>query len=113
MKTEVLGIIESHTELTTAITDLILALECLFILIWWRRQSTTDTMRRSIWSWVLGLLGGASLAAAIAHGLKMSRTVNELLWKPIYLTLGVLVAFFLIGAIHDWLGHRISRRCIP
>lgn len=107
------GFIESPTELTTAATDLLLTVECAGLLLIFRRKTVIDTFYRGIWSWVLILLGGAALIAAVAHGLDLSETVREWLWKPMYLSLGILVALFLVGALHIWRGSVVSRRALP
>ncbi|MCD4655828.1 hypothetical protein K8T06_18055 [bacterium] len=112
-----MGLVASQTELTTAITDLILTLECFGVLIYLHRHnrntSRDSKWRITIWSWVLGLLSIASFLGAVIHGLTISCFLQEMLWKPLFLILGVLVALFLIGAINDLFGRITARRLIP
>ena len=92
-------LIESATERTTAVTDLVLAVEfvlfaALFI------KSTSDNKRAAAWSIPFLLLAGAFLIGAFAHGFQMSEKTNLLLW----LFLAAFSAFAslvqLISSIH-------------
>ena len=38
---------------------------------------------------------------------------EQLLWQPLYLTLGSALAFFSAGAIGDWRGDAAARRSLP
>lgn len=103
----------SLPELTTAATDALLALECLVLLAWLWRTPAGDGWRRGLWCAVLGLLAVASLLGAIAHGLLLPVAVREALWKPLYLSLGILVALFVVGAVGDVWGNLVARRLVP
>jgi len=103
----------SLPELTTAVTDAILAVECLILMIWLWRTPAGDSWRRGLWCAVLGLLAVASLLGVIAHGLFLPDVVREALWKPLYLCLGVLVALFVVGAVADGWGNVRGRRLVP
>lgn len=103
----------SLPELTTAATDALLALECLILLVWLWRTPAGDGWRRGLWCAVLGLLALASCLGAIAHGLALSAAVLDALWTPLYLSLGVLVALFVVGAVADVWGNRFARRLVP
>jgi len=105
--------IASPTELTTSITDAFLSIECIAILIYLWRSPTGDRWRVSLWCWAFGLLAFASLAGAVAHGLEMPNAFRAALWKPLYLTLGLLVALFLVGAFFDWRGRAVAIRLVP
>jgi len=39
--------------------------------------------------------------------------MNNIIWQPINLALGLTVAMFLIGVIYDWRGHRTARLLMP
>jgi len=108
-------IVVSQTELSTAVTDFFLGVECLFLMGYlnWRYRNETDNRRLIIWSWVLGLLCTASFLGALVHGIEMQDSLREILWKPLYLMLGVLVAMFLIAAINDLSGSDVARRLFP
>ena len=103
----------SPTELTTSTTDALLALECVLVLAYLWRSPTSDRWRVGLWCWAFGLLTFASLLGAAAHGLEMPDSLRAALWKPLYLTLGLLVALFLVGAFFDWRGLAIAIRLVP
>ena len=97
------------TELTTAATDTlitIVALGCIAVL---RRGSNRHRQRVAVWSWVFGLLAFASLVGALAHGLDLSSTAQSWLWRPLYLSLGLVVAMFVVGAVFDLKGESAAR----
>jgi hypothetical protein len=97
------------TELTTAATDLLIALVSLGCLAVLRRNRSAHGQRVAIWSWVFGLLAFASLLGALAHGLALSPAVQSWLWRPLYLSLGLIVAMFVVGAVFDLRGARAAR----
>jgi hypothetical protein len=104
---------ESPLELTTSATDAVLAIECVLIIIYLRRFATADRWRVSLWSWVLGLMGFASTLGAVSHGFVLSNSVQTMLWRPLFLSLGILVALFLVGAVYDWRGRALAARLTP
>jgi hypothetical protein len=97
------------TELTTAATDLLIAVVSLGCLAALYRSRGMHGQRVAIWSWVFGLLAFASLLGALAHGLALSSTVESWLWRPLYLSLGLVVAMFVVGAVFDLKGARVAR----
>ncbi len=103
----------SHTELTTGFTDFMIAVQCM-ILIWfiWR-SSDGIRQRKVLWSWVLGLLVFASFLGAIVHGFDLSVKVENLLWLPLYLCLGLTVAMFVVCAVYDFYGPSAAKRLLP
>ena len=107
-----MALVVSPTELTTGATDLVLAIEC--VVVWgclWRTPG--DRWRMGLWSWVCGLLACASFLGAVAHGWEMPDSWRAALWKPLYLSLGLLVALFLVGAVFDWQGRRVALWLLP
>jgi len=104
--------VNSPTELTTSATDLFLAIECFFILIYLWCVPTGDRWKTSLWSWVFGLLAFSSFLGAMAHGLELRETIREALWLPLYLSLGVVVALFVVGAILDLSGRDMAIRLV-
>lgn len=104
---------ESPTELTTSVTDAVLAIECVMIMVHLRSIVTVDRWRTRLWCCVLGLLAMASFLGAVAHGLEMPDSIRTALWKPLYLSLGILVAMFVVGAVADWRGWVVAKRLVP
>lgn len=105
--------VESPTELSTSATDLVIAVESIVIMVCLWRTDTKDRWRAGLWCGVFFLLAIASFLGATAHGLKLSDTLRVALWMPLYLSLGILVSLFLVGAIYDWRGYSVARRFLP
>jgi len=103
----------SATELTTAATDAALGLLCFVILLQLVAIPVRATWKRAVWCWVFGLLGLASVLGAVVHGFQLSESVQAILWRPLYLSLGLTVALFLAGGIYDWLGEPAARALLP
>ena len=108
-----MNLIASSTELTTSATDAVLALECVVVLAFLWRTPTGDRRKIGLWCWAFGLLAFASLLGAVAHGLEMPQAWRAALWKPLYLSLGLLVGLFLLGALLDWHGPAFAMRLVP
>jgi hypothetical protein len=66
-----------------------------------------------VWGWVFGLLVLASALGATVHGLDLSESVRAILWQPLYLSLGLAVALFLVGGVGDWRGWTAARAFLP
>jgi hypothetical protein len=62
---------------------------------------------------VFGLLVVASVLGTVVHGLELSESLRSVLWRPLYLSLGLTVALFLIGGMHDWRGEAAARALLP
>ena len=105
--------VASPTEITTSATDAVLALECAVILAYLWRTPAGDQWRIGLWCWAFGLLAFASVLGSVTHGLEMPQSLRAALWKPLYLSLGLLVALFLVGAVFDWHGRVVARRLVP
>jgi hypothetical protein len=103
----------SATELTTAATDAALGLLCLAVVLRLVTIPVSATWKRALWCWVFGLLGLASVLGTVVHGFELSESVLAILWRPLYLSLGLTVALFLIGGIHDWRGEAAARALLP
>lgn len=102
----------SATELTTAVTDAALGLLCVVIVVRLVAIPVTATWKRALWCWAFGLLGLASALGAVAHGLKLSPSALGAIWWVLYLSLGVTVALFVVGGLHDWRGERAARAAL-
>lgn len=105
--------IDIPTEQTTAATDVLLALGALGALFAVRRAGQDkDRWKTTTWVWAWGLLCFASALGAVAHGFKMSQQTNDLLWQPLNLALGLTIAMFVVGVVHDAWDQATSRRVL-
>jgi hypothetical protein len=99
--------------LTTASSDLLLGGVCVVVAAWLLSAPTDATWKRSLWASVFGLLGAGSFFGAAAHGLDLTAGVRDALWHPLYLSLGIAVAFFVVAAVCDWRGEPVARMVLP
>ena len=107
-----MGLSPVPTELTTAATDaalLVLAIACIR---WLAVRRAADPDKVTLWILVLALLALASVLGAVAHGLTLSPGLVNLLWQPLFLSLGLVVALFVVAAVHDGFGPRAARRLL-
>lgn len=100
------------TERTTAATDALLALAAALAIAVLRRR-TAPSFGRSVWQCAIAALVLASVLGAVTHGFGLADATRELLWQPLYLSLGVMMALFVVGAVRDWRGDRAGRRALP
>jgi uncharacterized protein DUF6962 len=100
------------TERTTAATDALLAAAAVAVLAA-LRAGTPPSFGRSVWQAALACMAVASAIGAAAHGLALADGTRELLWQPLYLSLGLTMALFVVGAVRDWRGDRAGRRILP
>jgi len=100
------------TERTTAATDALLAIAAIVLLAMLRRR-TPPSFGRAVWLSALTAMALASVLGAVAHGLRLSDAVRDLLWQPLYFALGTTMALFVVGAVRDWRGDRAARRTLP
>ena len=103
----------SETELTTAATDLLLGLVGLWLT--WRLSvlPVQAAWPQQIWIGTLVLLSASALLGSVVHGIELHGTVRSLLWKPLYLCLGLTVGFLVVCAVSDWLGEGAGRHTLP
>jgi hypothetical protein len=99
-----MAFIQIPTEQTTAATDALLALVALYGFYTLHRYRQRDPMKTGIWLWVFGLLSFSAAMGAVVHGFEMSPGTRSLLWMPLYLSLGLTVALFPVGALYDLRG---------
>jgi hypothetical protein len=103
-------LVDSATERTTAATDAVLAVAALAGISVVGRIA--PSFGRSVWISALAALALASVLGAVAHGLRLEPPTRDLLWQPLYLSLGVTMALFVVGAVRDWRGERAARRLL-
>ena len=101
------------TELTTAVTDAMLACLCLLLIAWIRKFRELHPWKVGLWSWVFCLLAASSFLGAIAHGFILSPELRNILWQPLYLALGIDVVLFVLGGVADWSGEKTARHLLP
>lgn len=93
--------IESATERTTAVTDLILAVEFFLFAIYVFRSASVKK-RAATWSIPLLLLAVAFLIGAIAHGIQMPEKVNVLLWLLLAMFSAFGLAHLVSASTGEW-----------
>ncbi len=101
------------TELTTSATDALLAFEAVMMAVYLWRTASGDRWRTGLWCWVFGLIAFSSFLGAIVHGFELPNSMRAALWMPLILTLEILAALFLVGAVYDWRGRAVAGRLIP
>jgi hypothetical protein len=99
------------TERTTAATDALLAIATTAAILMLRRAAA-PSFGRAVWLGALAALALASALGAVAHGFVLPDSVREAIWQPLYLSLGVTMALFVVGAIRDWRGESAGRRAL-
>lgn len=100
------------TELTTAVTDAVLAILALICIRWLAGHRARDPRKTTLWVMILALLTVASVLGATAHGLAMSERAVFWMWQPLYLSLGLVVALFVVAAVYDGMGTEPARRIL-
>jgi len=98
--------LDAPTELTTAATDVLLAAVCIACAHYVRQRGEMPRMR----PWQIGftLFATGALLGAFAHALHIPAVLYRVVWAPIYLSLGLAVAFFVIGVVQDAAPGRVS-----
>jgi len=102
--------IESRFERVTAFTDLVIGILAAYIA---SHLGNSVGYKASIWQWAFGLLAPASVLGMIAHGLNISESARESIWKPVNLLLGLTLGLFAVGATYDMWGEEIARKLLP
>ena len=100
------------TELTTAATDALLAVLGIVCIRWLAARRSADPQKVTLWVLVLALFTIAAVLGAVAHGLDLSPAVVTVLWQPLFLSLGLVVALFGVAAVYDAVGPRAARRLL-
>lgn len=102
---------DSPTELTTAATDALLGVACLAIVLW--LAGLRPSWERGLWQWLFVLTAIGSFLGAFAHGFALSEPVRWWIWQPLYLSLGLAIALFVVAAVCDWRGEGAARALLP
>jgi len=107
-----MGLNPVATELSTAATDAVLAVLALACIRWLAIRMSDEPVKTRLWILVLALLAVASILGAVAHGFALSGDAIYLLWQPLFLSLGLVVALFVIAAVYDGVGPDAARRLL-
>jgi len=106
-------LIDIPTEQTTALTNAILAVMAIAVAVYLHRIGKKSWWKTTLWIWMFGLLALAAILGTIAHGFKISKATQTFIWYPLYLSLGLLVALFVVAVAYDIWGKIIARRVLP
>ncbi len=100
-----------ETELTTAITDILLALVC-WIAVLVIMQSPVRRIERQravVWAAAFTLMALAAMVGTVIHGFETKNPgLQKWLDHPLYLFLGLAVSFFVAGVLID-----LKRSALP
>ncbi len=108
-----LKIISSPTEITTAITDILLALVAGGAVIFLQCSESNEIWKINAWSWAFVLMALSGFLGAIAHGLELTEAQHQRIWHLINLSLGLTVSVFVIGVAYDLWGHAVAAKMLP
>lgn len=106
-------LVDIPTEQTTAITDGILAIIAFGATVYLKWISKRNCWKMSLWICFFYLLSTASVLGAIAHGLQLSKIVQDIIWCILYLSLGLMISVFMVAALCDLFGEKRARRVLP
>jgi len=99
--------------LTTGITDAVLAIISVTMMFMLLRTQTTQQWKQRLWAYLFGLAGLASLLGFVVHGFEWDPMLSTALWHPLYLSLGLVVALFVVGGLYDLRGAAAARSALP
>ncbi len=105
--------VDSPTEQTTAVTDLLIAVQCVGVIVLLNRIDSKRPMWTDVWKWFFGLLCLASALGAAAHGIHMSTWLQTAIWATVYLALGLIMALFAVAAVTMTWSGEMAKRCLP
>lgn len=108
-----LKFISSPTEITTAITDILLALVAGGAVIFLQCSESNEIWKINTWSWAFVLIALSGFLGAIAHGLELTEAQHQRIWHLINLSLGLTVSVFVIGVAYDLCGHTVAGKMPP
>jgi hypothetical protein len=100
----------SPFERMTAVTDIFMGLLSAYAAI---QLVQLSGFKSDVWAWTFGLLAFSSFLGAIAHGFEMTPKVNDRIWMPINLSLGLVIGLFVVGALFDLSGAVLAGKSLP
>lgn len=90
-----------ETGLTTAATDLILALTVFIFAFFITTNNDNKRIRASLWRYLFTLAALGALFGSMAHGLIMPKLINQLIWWLIFLCLDISIVVLALVALYD------------
>jgi len=81
-------------------------------IVWWLLDAR-PSWTRSVWIWLFALTALASILGSAAHGLALTDRARNALWQPLYLSLGLTIALFVVAGVSDWKGEPAARALLP
>ncbi len=108
-----LQLIDVPTERTTAATDVLLGVAALGCAVWLLSFRAVQPFKSWIWAVAFVCLAVAALVGAGIHAFQLDRATRAGLWIPVNLSLGLTMALFAVGAIHDGWGQDTAQRTLP
>lgn len=99
-----------ETEITTAVTDVLLAVMSGFAIAVIVRSSVwrQERQRAMVWILAFSLLALAAVTGAVLHGFETGLDLDQWLHHPLYLFLGLTVSFFAAGVLIDLHGAAVA-----
>ncbi|GAA5444557.1 hypothetical protein Misp06_02744 [Microbulbifer sp. NBRC 101763] len=102
-----------QTELTSAATDIILALIALVALIYLVRYSPKGGRKYLAWKFFFFLTIVVTVLAATIHGLELSVQLSQRLWRVLFFFLGLFLIAFTTAICFDLLGEKATQKVLP
>lgn len=81
--------------------------------LWIGRDNSGNRFQRKTWFLFFLFLGLASCRGSIVHGIELTAKMRYFLWNPLYLFLALSVSFFVVGAVFEISGEKVSRKSLP
>ncbi|AWF81478.1 hypothetical protein BTJ40_11965 [Microbulbifer sp. A4B17] len=105
--------VHDEIELTTAATDLGLALIALCGVMYLLIRVNNTSWKRNIWICFFCLMFVVSLLAAIYHGISLPEYMLDYLWHGVLVLFGLLISSFVLAVAVDLSSEKFSKRIIP
>ncbi len=106
-------IIDSVTERVTALTDLMMALAGIIAILQIRAMNHLAPWKTRLWIMIYTLFILAAVLGTIYHGLALPEVSLERMWATMFLSLGLMVALFVVAVFYDLFGQPVARRLLP
>lgn len=90
-----------ETELTSSITNIILVFSLIILIRLVYTKGDSEPLKRNVWIALLTLVALSATIGVFVHAFEISRDLNIMLYRPIYLFLGSAIALFVSGLVYD------------